>query len=66
MQYQNETPLLRVDDLRVSFKGENKQWIETVKGISFSIPKVFAESAEEMAISANCSGLGFGTIAQSP
>lgn len=38
MQYQNET-LLRVDDLRVSFKGENKQWIETVKGISFSIPK---------------------------
>ncbi len=39
MQYQNETPLLQVDDLRVSFKGENKQWIETVKGISFSIPK---------------------------
>ncbi|MBH2002358.1 MAG: ABC transporter ATP-binding protein [Moraxellaceae bacterium] len=39
MQYQNETLLLRVDDLRVSFKGENKQWIETVKGISFSIPK---------------------------
>ncbi|MCH7379361.1 MULTISPECIES: ABC transporter ATP-binding protein [Acinetobacter] len=39
MQYQNETTLLRVDDLRVSFKGENKQWIETVKGISFSIPK---------------------------
>ncbi|MFW1837655.1 ABC transporter ATP-binding protein [Acinetobacter gyllenbergii] len=39
MQYQNETPLLQVEDLRVSFKGENKQWIETVKGISFSIPK---------------------------
>ena len=39
MQPQNETPLLQVDDLRVSFKGENKQWIETVKGISFSIPK---------------------------
>ncbi|WP_288401057.1 ABC transporter ATP-binding protein [uncultured Acinetobacter sp.] len=39
MQHQNETPLLQVDDLRVSFKGENKQWIETVKGISFSIPK---------------------------
>lgn len=39
MQHQDETPLLRVDDLRVSFKGENKQWIETVKGISFSIPK---------------------------
>lgn len=39
MQPQNETPLLQVDDLRVNFKGENKQWIETVKGISFSIPK---------------------------
>ncbi|WP_433847749.1 ABC transporter ATP-binding protein [Acinetobacter proteolyticus] len=39
MQYQNETTLLQVEDLRVSFKGENKQWIETVKGISFSIPK---------------------------
>ena len=39
MQPQNETPLLHVDDLRVSFKGENQQWIETVKGISFSIPK---------------------------
>ena len=39
MQPQNETPLLHVDDLRVSFKGENKQWIETVKGISLSIPK---------------------------
>ena len=39
MQPQNERPLLQVDDLRVSFKGENKQWIETLKGISFSIPK---------------------------
>ena len=39
MQHQNETPLLQVDDLRVSFKGENKQWVETVKGISFTIPK---------------------------
>ena len=39
MQPQNEIPLLQVDDLRVSFKGENKQWIETVKGISFAIPK---------------------------
>jgi len=39
MQQHNETALLRVDNLRVSFKGENKQWIETVKGISFSIPK---------------------------
>lgn len=39
MQYQNELPLLQVENLQVSFKGENKQWIETVKGISFSIPK---------------------------
>ena len=39
MLHQNEIPLLQVEDLRVSFKGENKQWIETVKGISFSIPK---------------------------
>lgn len=39
MQHQNETPLLQVKDLQVSFKNENKQWIETVKGISFSIPK---------------------------
>jgi peptide/nickel transport system ATP-binding protein len=39
MQYQDETPLLQVKDLQVSFKNENKQWIETVKGISFSIPK---------------------------
>ena len=39
MQHQNEIPLLQVDDLRVSFKGENKQWVETVKGISFTIPK---------------------------
>lgn len=30
--------LLRVDNLRVSFKGENKQYVETVKGISFKIP----------------------------
>jgi len=39
MQYQNELPILQVENLQVSFKGENKQWIETVKGISFSIPK---------------------------
>ncbi len=39
MQHQDETPLLQVKDLQVSFKNENKQWIETVKGISFSIPK---------------------------
>lgn len=30
--------LLRVENLRVSFKGENKQYIETVKGVSFEIP----------------------------
>ncbi|WP_430732394.1 ABC transporter ATP-binding protein [Acinetobacter haemolyticus] len=35
----NETPLLTVENLHVSFKSENKQWVETVKGISFSIPK---------------------------
>ncbi|MCU4388653.1 ABC transporter ATP-binding protein [Acinetobacter haemolyticus] len=35
----NETPLLTVENLKVSFKSENKQWVETVKGISFSIPK---------------------------
>ena len=39
MQHQDETPLLQVKDLQISFKNENKQWIETVKGISFSIPK---------------------------
>ncbi|NUF34042.1 ABC transporter ATP-binding protein [Acinetobacter oleivorans] len=31
-------PLLHVKNLRVSFKGEDKQYIETVKGISFDIP----------------------------
>jgi len=30
--------LLKVENLKVSFKGENKQYIETVKGISFEIP----------------------------
>ena len=30
--------LLQVENLRVSFKNEEKQYIETVKGISFSIP----------------------------
>ncbi|TCB78465.1 ABC transporter ATP-binding protein [Acinetobacter sp. ANC 4173] len=30
--------LLKVENLKVSFKDENKQYIETVKGISFSIP----------------------------
>lgn len=36
-EYKN-TPLLHVKNLRVSFKGEDKQYIETVKGISFDIP----------------------------
>lgn len=36
-EYNNE-PLLHVKNLRVSFKGEDKQYIETVKGISFDIP----------------------------
>ena len=31
-----------------------------------SIPKAKLESAEEIAISANCSAVGFGLIAQSP
>ena len=39
MQNNHETPLLNVENLHISFKGENKQWIETVKGISFAIPK---------------------------
>lgn len=40
MSEQHVTPpvLLSVEDLSVSFKGENKQFIETVKGISFQIP----------------------------
>lgn len=36
-EYKN-APLLHVKNLRVSFKGEDKQYIETVKGISFDIP----------------------------
>ncbi|WP_198078609.1 ABC transporter ATP-binding protein [Acinetobacter calcoaceticus] len=36
-EYKN-VPLLHVKNLRVSFKGEDKQYIETVKGISFDIP----------------------------
>lgn len=35
----NESPLLKVENLEVSFKSESKQWIKTVKEISFSIPK---------------------------
>ena len=40
MSEQNTIPhaLLRVENLSVSFKGENKQFVETVKGISFEIP----------------------------
>jgi len=34
----NNSPLLHVKNLRVSFRAENKQYIETVKGISFDIP----------------------------
>ncbi|MBJ9721507.1 ABC transporter ATP-binding protein [Acinetobacter calcoaceticus] len=37
-QEQNNSPLLHVKNLRVSFKAENRQYIETVKGISFDIP----------------------------
>ncbi len=39
MTTKNESPLLKVENLEVSFKSESKQWIKTVKGISFSIPK---------------------------
>ena len=38
MTEQEKTPLLHIENLRVSFKGEDKQYIETVKGISFDIP----------------------------
>lgn len=31
-------PLLRVKDLRVSFRGEQKTWTAAVKGVSFEIP----------------------------
>ena len=34
----NPEILLSVENLSVSFKGENKQFVETVKGISFQIP----------------------------
>lgn len=37
-QQQHAPVLLRVENLSVSFKTENKQYIETVKGISFDIP----------------------------
>lgn len=39
-EHENQNaPLLHVKNLRVSFKGEDKQYIETVKGISFDIPE---------------------------
>ena len=34
-----EQPLLRVRDLRVSFRTDKKTMVETVKGISFDIPR---------------------------
>lgn len=37
-EQQKSVPLLHIENLRVSFKGEDKQYIETVKGISFNIP----------------------------
>ncbi len=37
-QENKNAPLLHVKNLRVSFKGEDKQYIETVKGITFDIP----------------------------
>ena len=38
MSEQQNTPLLRVENLRVSFKREDKSFVETVKGVSFDIP----------------------------
>ncbi|HHP0319696.1 ABC transporter ATP-binding protein [Acinetobacter baumannii] len=38
IEQEKKTPLLHIENLRVSFKGEDKQYIETVKGISFDIP----------------------------
>ncbi|MDC4351449.1 ABC transporter ATP-binding protein [Acinetobacter baumannii] len=37
-EQEKKTPLLHIENLRVGFKGEDKQYIETVKGISFDIP----------------------------
>ena len=39
MQNSHETTLLKVENLSVSFKDDNKQWLEVVKAISFTIPK---------------------------
>lgn len=38
LNYMTAPALLQVENLRVSFRNEEKQYIETVKGISFSIP----------------------------
>lgn len=39
LEHENQNaPLLHVKNLRVSFQGEDKQYIETVKGITFDIP----------------------------
>ncbi|WP_410211005.1 ABC transporter ATP-binding protein [Aquirhabdus sp.] len=35
---QEQAPLLRVRDLRVSFRADKKTFIETVKGVTFDIP----------------------------
>ena len=35
---QQNSILLKVENLKVSFKAENKQYIETVNGVSFAIP----------------------------
>jgi len=35
---QEQAPLLRVRDLRVSFRVDKKTFIETVKGVTFDIP----------------------------
>ncbi|MGY5394775.1 ABC transporter ATP-binding protein [Acinetobacter sp. NigerLNRRAM0016] len=37
-ELQQNSILLKVENLKVSFKAENKQYIETVKGVSFAIP----------------------------
>ncbi|MDX7939421.1 ABC transporter ATP-binding protein [Acinetobacter baumannii] len=37
-EQEKKTLLLHIENLRVSFKDEDKQYIETVKGISFDIP----------------------------
>ncbi|HYD78763.1 MAG TPA: ABC transporter ATP-binding protein [Paucimonas sp.] len=36
---QNQSPLLKVSDLRVSFKTDKTHYVEAVKGVSFEIPR---------------------------